>query len=420
MEPLLPEEETALSEATPAPAEAPAPARSRTATAIRVAAEIIKSIALLVVGAVVALVIVPNSWISRLDGMSEADKLALVKALVRENYLHPDDADYEGSSDLLAAAYVYGLGDPYSYYFSAEEFSDVLRDNLGNAVGIGVSVARSSDPVAIYLYHVYEGSPAQEAGLQEGDRILAVDGEAVTADNYSQRVAAVRGEPGSTVALTVLRGEETFDVDVMRNEHTMTTVYTRVVDGVGVVEITDFNQATLGQFENAIATLLDQGVSGLVFDLRDNTGGLVDTASEMLDILLPEGELGYAIYNGGRRQSMATSDASAVDLPMAVLTSRSTASSAEYFSSALRDFDKAILVGETTYGKSVMQTTFPLGDGSAVRLTVAQFFTKSGTDFNGKGLVPDVEVSLPEGVDRHFVTDAEDTVLRAALAALKK
>ena len=413
-----PESEAAPPAATGAASEA-APARKKW-NAAALAAELIKAVALLLVGALLALILVPNAWVSRLDGMSVANKLDLLKQMVRAYYIDGDAADYESMSDLLSEAYIYGLGDPYSIYFSAEEYNELLRANQGDAYGIGVSIVPSLDPVAIYIYHVYEGSPAQEAGLKDGDRIVAVAGETVTAENYNERVSAVRGTAGSAVTLTVLRDGATFDLDVVRRDHVITSVYARVVDGVGVVEITGFNQATADQFKQAIDTLLKEDVTALVFDLRGNLGGLVDTTTEMLDVLLPSGELGYAVYNGGKRESMGFSDASEVDLPMAVLVDKDTASSSEYFASALRDFEKGILVGETTYGKGIMQTTYPLGDGSAVRLTVAKFYTKSGTEFHDVGLAPDIEVSLPEGASRYFLTDEEDSVLRAALDALKK
>lgn len=393
----------------------------KTSRALDVAGRLISAVALLLVGAMVALLIVPNAWIPRLTGkMTSTEKLNLLQEMVSNYFLEGDEIDEDTMTDAMAAAFIYGLGDPYSVYFTKEDLAEVVDDNLGNSSGIGISSVYASDPDCVYINRVYKGTPAEAAGLLPRDRITAVDGVAVTAANYSERLNAIRGQAGTQVTLTVQRGDSAFEVTVSRADFVIESVFPRTVGDVGVIEVTGFNQATADQFREAVNALVEQGVTALIVDLRGNHGGLMDVATEMLDYLLPEGELGYAVYNGGKRQSLGSSDAAAVDLPLAVLVDRNTASAAEYFSSAMRDSGGAALVGETTFGKGIMQITYPLGDGTAVRLTVAKFYTASGTEFHGIGLAPDVEVALPEGVSRYLLTDEEDPVLQAALAALKQ
>ena len=380
---------------------------------------LIKVVALLLVGALIALLIVPNAWTPRLSGMSSTDKIDLLQEMIRAYYIAGNDIDREAMGDALAAAYVYGLGDPYSAYFTKEQLQQVLSDNRGDFSGIGVSVTYAPDPESVFVYRVYKDSPAAAVGILPGDRITAIDGIEVTVANYNERVSAIQGQAGTQVALRIVRGDSTLNMSVTRAAFVIESVFSRVVGNVGVIEVTEFNQATDDQFREAVRSLQQQGVAALIVDMRGNHGGLMDIATNMLDLLLPYGELGYAVYSDNKRESLGTSDSSAVDLPFAVLVDKDTASAAEFFTAVMRDSGNAVIVGETTYGKGIMQTTYPLGDGTAVRLTVAKFYSMSGTEFHEIGLKPDVEATLPDGVNRR-VTPDEDTVLQAALAALGK
>ena len=381
--------------------------------------EVVKAVAFLLSGAILALLLVPNSLVGMVKSDSALQKLALLEQMVKAYYVDTDAIDPERLVDGLSAGYLYGLGDPYSAYLDRETYAAICYANEGGSSGIGVDIIYADDPASLYIVHVMKQSPAEEAGLHPGDRVLAVNGQPVSRETYAERVNAVRGEPGTNVTLTVQQEGQIRDLEIERREFTGTSVYARVIDGIGYIEITGLSAATPEQFRQALEQVQEAGVTGLIFDLRDNSGGLVDAASEMLDILLPKGEIGYAVYNNGRRESLAKSDAGEIDLPMAVLVNGSSASAAEYFASALRDYEKAILVGETTFGKGIMQSTMALGDGTAVRLTVAKFYTKSGTEFHGVGLKPDRAVSLPEGTEnRYLLSDEEDTVLSAALDEL--
>lgn len=378
------------------------------------------NLGLLLTGALIALLLVPNALSMYLSNDGAFSKLVALQSVVKNYYVDADEVDEAVLNDMMATGYIYGLGDPYSAYLNEETYSSILYSNEGGTSGVGVTVVFDPEVSGMFVVRVSEESPVAQAGLQRKDYIVAVDGVAVTAENYNESVENIRGEAGTDVTLTVLRDKETFDVTVTRADFTATSVYSRMIGNVCYIEITDFNTATTEQFRAALDQAVAGGATGLIFDLRDNTGGLVDVTSDMLDMLLPKGEIGYAVYNGEKRVSLAKSDAKELDLPMAVLTNGSTASASEYFASALRDYDKAALIGEKTFGKGIMQSTMPLGDGSAVRVTVAKFYTKSGTEFHGIGLSPDKEITLDESVTSRFLlADEEEPVIQAALEYLK-
>ena len=377
---------------------------------------VLGKLGLLLTGALIALLIVPNALSMYLSNDSAYGKLVALQNVVRRFYVDADEVDETVLNDMMATGYIYGLGDPYSAYLNEETYSSILYSNEGGTSGVGVTVVFDPETSAIYVVRVSEESPAAQAGLQSKDRITAVDSVTVTAENYDQSVNNIRGESGTDVTLTVLRDGETFDVTVTRGDFTSTSVYSRMIGTVCLIEITDFNTATTDQFKTALDEAVASGATGLIFDLRGNTGGLVDVTSDMLDMLLPKGEIGYAVYNGGKRVSLAKSDAKEIDLPMAVLTDGDTASASEYFALALRDYEKAALIGEKTFGKGIMQSTMPLGDGSAVRVTVAKFYTKSGTEFHGVGLAPDREVKIDQSTSSRFLLDdSDEPVIQAAI-----
>ena len=421
------EQETAQEvSAVPLPADASAekapqkPPRPKKTAAARLRS-LLGCVALMLFGALIALMIVPNSLSLHLKNDSVYAKLSALESVVRSYYVDAEELDDRTLSDMMAAGYIFGLGDQYSAYLGEETYSSILYSNQGGSSGVGVTVVYDPDAGAMRVIRVSQDSPAGKADLRRHDWITAVDGVAVTQENYSESVENIRGDNGTDVTLTVRRENTTFDVTVTRSDYTSESVFSRMIGTVCYIEITDFNAATVEQFRTALDDAIAAGATGLIFDLRDNTGGLVDATSQMLDMLLPEGEIAYAVYNGGKRVSLAKSDADEIDLPMVVLTNGATASASEYFTSALRDFGKAVVIGEKTFGKGIMQSTIPLGDGTAVRLTVAKFYTPSGAEFHGIGLTPDKEVLLDDSVlSRFLLADEDEPVLQAALEELNR
>ena len=324
-------------------------------------------------------------------------------------------------ADGMALGAIYSLDDRYSAYFTAEEYSKVLDNNEGLGAGIGVDVTKHPDTGNIYVINVYNGSPAEAAGFKSGDSIVSVDGKNVADLGFDSAVALIGGKEGTVCKIGVLRdGEETV-LEPVRGRYVMTSVYYHMIDTVGYIQITDFNTATVAQFKDAVADVTDKGATSLIFDVRQNSGGTLDSVEKILDIILPEGDVVSATYKNGNKKVLFSSDKNEIDLPMTVLCNEKTASAAELFAAAIRDFGKGKLVGETTYGKGVMQRTFGLSDGSAVRLTIAYFNPPSGINFNGEGLTPDVSVELTDDQDKYyyFLDDQTDPVIKEALEVLK-
>lgn len=315
-------------------------------------------------------------------------KLAEVDATVRNNYI--GEIDQTVLMDGITAGYMRGLGDRYAKYYTAEEYKKEVDSLNGNLVGIGVEVT-ASDSGYILVHDVYDGAPAQEAGIQKDDLIIAVNGTQVSMSNVTEMMNSLQGEPGTTLTLTVRRNNQDIPFEIVRKTYEIPTVKYRMIDGNAYIKITQFTTATETQFAQAIADAQADGATGIIFDLRDNPGGLVSAATNILDKLLPEGTIATATYKDGTTKVIATSDAQELNLPMVVLTNQNTASAAELFTQALRDYDKAKSVGTTTYGKGVMQQIEQLSDGSAIEYTVATYATAKSENFNGVGITPDFE-----------------------------
>ena len=333
------------------------------------------------------------------------------------NYFY-GESDPDAVTDGAMAGYISALGDRFSHYFNSED-TDKRGDELqGNGKGVGIIVTRHPDTGNIYVDKVYDNCPAQKAGVREGDQITAVDGKLVTEVGYSQSVDDIIREIGSTVTFTLLRGNQTLQLEVTYDEFPAQSVFYEMIEGdIGYIDITTFNAETVPQFKNAVNALITDGATALIFDLRGNGGGTVDSVTEMVDFLVPEGIIMTAKYAGGKEKTIATSDAEEVDLPMAVLTDSATASASELFCASIKDFGKGVSVGSTTFGKGVMQSTYYMSDGSSAVLTVAEFFPHSGKSFNGKGIAPDIEITLSEEQLKYFyqLNTDEDTVIQAAV-----
>ncbi len=331
------------------------------------------------------------------------------------------DVDKEKMNDSALKGYVNGLDDRFSNYYNAQE-TEKRSDTLsGSAEGIGIIVTRYPDTENIYINNVYEGAPAAKAGLIAGDCIIAIDSVPVSDTGYAQAVGSIIREIGDKVKLTVLRDGKTFDITVEYAEFKAQSVFWQITeDNYGYVEITSFNDETVVQFKNAVNQLTEKKVDGFIFDLRGNGGGTVSSVTEMVDLLCPEGTVMTVKYSDGEEEIMAKSDSEEINLPMTVLTDSLTASASELFAASIKDFKKGVTVGETTFGKGVMQTTYNLTGGSSVVLTVAEFFPHSGNSFNKTGIEPDIKVELNEEQRKYInqLTLSEDPVVLAAIGYL--
>ena len=364
------------------------------------------------------LCLVPNPIKGYLTDADSLSKYLELETRIKQSFV--DEVDEETLADGVALGLIYSLDDPYSAYFDAEEYNQKLDDNEGLNAGIGVTVVSHPDNGYIYVVNLSTGSPADLAGIKPGDLITEVDGKDVTKLGFSTAVANIRGKIDTDCVLTVKRGDETLSLTATRGKYVTTSVFSHMIDTLCYIQITEFNAATVPQFEAAIDDAIDKKATGLIFDLRGNGGGTLDSVDKILDILLPEGEVVSATYKNGKKKVLFSSDKNEIDLPMMVLCDKNTASAAELFAASIRDFEKGKLIGTKTYGKGIMQETFALSDGSAVRLTVAYFNPPSGINFHKIGLFPDFEVELTEEEQKYYylLDDQADPVIKKAVEIL--
>ena len=319
-------------------------------------------------------------------------RLAELDYIVQQNYY----TDYEEDDliDSMLKGYISGLGDKYSNYMTPDEYGQFQVKESGQTVGIGVTVMKAEDGYPLVV-EVQKDSPAEKSGILPDDKIIAVEGEDALTIGFDETISRVKGEEGTTVNITVLRNEEELKLDVARDKIEVVTAGGEMLDGhIGYIYITNFRENTSDQFLNTLNDLIEQGADALIFDVRDNGGGLLSSLEIMLDPLLPEGNIATATYHKDTEEVILKSDAEELNLPIAILVNGNTASAAELFSASLRDFKQAKLVGTQTFGKGIMQATVPLDDGGGLTLTIARYQTTKSECYHGVGLTPDIVVEL--------------------------
>jgi len=345
--------------------------------------------------------------------MTVDEKMNYLKAYIDNFFMF--DVDGESMTEGIYKGMFEALGDPYSTYYTAEEYIDLMESQSGEYCGIGVVVQQDTETGIITIVQAYEDSPASEVGIVAEDVIYKVKGEEVTGVELEQVVSKIKGEEGTTINITIYRSstDEYIDLEVERRIIEIKTIdYEMLEDGIGYIAISQFDMNTDEQFEAAMEDLLSQGMEAVVFDVRSNPGGIYDTVCNMLDYLLPKGVLVYTLDKNNIRDE-ETSDAEFTDIPMVVLINGNSASASEIFAGAIQDFEAGTIIGTQSFGKGIVQSVMPLSDGSAIKLTISKYFTPKGQDIHQKGITPDVEVELPEDL-------SEDTQLDKALEILKE
>ena len=359
-------------------------------------------------------------------------KTKTIEALINQYYYF--DVDDEKREESYYDGLLDGLDDPYSVYYTESEYQKLIEDDKGTFSGIGATVSQNAETGFTYVVKPLKGSPAEAAGLLPQDVIVKVDDLEITADmDLDFVVDHIRGEEGTDVTLTIAReGEGNYlYITITRATITNTTVaYEMLDDNVGYIEVEQFIENTPELFEEAVDDLQNQGAQALVIDLRNNPGGLLDSVIDMVDYIIPDDALadgsdtpGLLLQTKDKDENVLEefkcSDGHSVDLPMAILVNGDSASASEIFSGCMRDYGAAKLVGNTTYGKGIVQSVIPLSDGSAVKLTIAKYFLPSGDDIHKKGIKPDVEVDLdPELRTLVTIPHEDDNQLRQALKLL--
>ena len=354
------------------------------------------------------------------SGMSKLDQL---EQLILDRFI--GEADKTEMEDAAAYAMVEALGDRWSYYIPADEYSDYMDQMNNSYVGIGVTIQVQEDGSGFLVTKVNEGGPADQAGMKAGDLFIAVDGTDVRGWTANEASALVKGEENTTVDITVLREEEEITLTVTRMLVVTPVATAQMLEGgIGLVTIVNFDSRCADETIAAMEQLLDQGAEKLIFDVRFNPGGYVTELCNVLDYILPEGDLFRSVdYRG--QESLEVSDKSCIEgIPMAVLVNGESYSAAEFFAAALREYDYAIVVGQPTVGKGYFQQTMRLSDGSAVGLSMGKYFTPKGVSLaEAGGLIPDVVVEVEEelfwDIYAGAVDPMEDPQILAAIEALK-
>lgn len=353
---------------------------------------------------------------------SVEEKSGEIADLIDQYYY--EDVDEEALVEGLYAGMVEGLGDPYSAYYTAEEYRALTESTSGIYYGIGAVLTQNVNTKVVTILHVYPGTPAEEAGVKDGDVIVKVGDIEGDSMELSELVTHIKGEEGTTVHLELLRsGElEHIQLDVERRQIEVPTVQSEMLEGqVGFIQISEFSESTPEQFSEAWKELENQGMESVIVDLRDNPGGVLQSVCAMLDAILPKGLLVYTEDKYGSR-SEYKSDAECTKLPMAVLINGNSASASEIFAGAIKDYEYGTLIGTTSFGKGIVQTIIPMEDGSAVKVTMAKYFTPKGNYIHGAGIEPDIELeySYQEETEGEVYNPLHDNQVLKALEVLQK
>ena len=321
------------------------------------------------------------------------DKLDKINAVISKYYLYEDEIDTEDLVEGIYAGYAASLGDPYTAYYDEEATREFMKSISGEFGGIGATVSKKADEDEILISEIYEESPAEQAGLKEGDVLLQADGHAVSGQDLETVVSWISGEPGTDVELRILRDGEELDVTVTRDViETKTVEYKMKEEGIGYIRVEEFDKVTYDQFKAALDDLEGQGMNSLIIDLRGNPGGQLTTVTDMLKLFLPEGVIVSTKDKYGNTDEITCDGDHEFKKPLVVLVDGRSASASEIFSAAIQDYGVGTIVGTQTYGKGVVQQTIDLGDGTCMKVTISEYYTPSGRSINGTGVTPDVEV----------------------------
>lgn len=333
------------------------------------------------------------------DGIgSEVEgKLNAIDSVLESFYF--GDVDDETAKDNIYKAYLSSYGDKYTMYYTADEYKALKESTNGKFYGIG-AVCQLSGEGGVLLVDVYDNGAGYQAGLRSGDRVVNVDGRDITGMELSSAVALIKGDKGTSVTLEVIRGTERLTFSAVRDAVEAKTVsYTLLDNNIGYLSISQFEEVTTKQFKAAVEDLQSQGMKGLVIDIRNNPGGLLDTVVGMLKYMLPDGLIVYTEDKQGNRKEYKGQDNDEFNLPLAVIVNGNSASASEIFAGAIQDYGKGTIIGTQTYGKGIVQTVKPLTDGSAIKFTIAKYFTPKGQDIHGKGVTPDMVVEYDTDAD---------------------
>ncbi|KRQ87120.1 Carboxy-terminal processing protease CtpA precursor [Caloramator mitchellensis] len=346
------------------------------------------------------------------------EKLIKVENIVKSNYVDKNEINQNTLVDGAISGMVDSIGDPYTVYLDKKQYEELLTQTRGTYGGVGIVVGEKEGKLTVVA--PIEDGPAERLGIKAGDVILKVDGKEISAKDIDKAVTMMRGKEGTKVILTIFReGRGVKDYEITREIIVLKTVKSQVLDGnIGYIRITSFDENTASEFKKALDSLKNQNIKGLVLDLRDNPGGLLDESVAIADMLLPQGTIVYTIDNKGEKESWK-SQPDNLGLPLAVLVNEGSASASEILSGAIRDFKAGTLIGTKTFGKGLVQNIIDLKDGTGVKVTIARYYTPNGECIQGKGIMPDIVYDLPKEQKEKEPTLEQDMQIKKALEVLK-
>lgn len=343
-----------------------------------------------------------------------------IETIVKNKYLNVSDIDETSAIDGAIEGYINSLGDEYAEYIPADKMKEYTESIMGNFVGIGIYMVKNTEKDLVQVLSPIRESPAEKAGIKAGDLITKVNGVSYTADQMSEMANTIKGEEGSKVTIEVLRGEQILTFEVIREKVNTNPVYSEKLENdIGYLEITSFDEGVAEDFKAKYLSLKEQGIKGLVIDLRDNGGGLVTEALKIVDYIAPKDQTTLiTVDKDGKEEISKTKEDAIITEPIVLLVNSSSASASEIMAGALKDLKCATIVGTKTYGKGVIQQLLTLSNGAGLKITVEEYYTPNKTKINKVGITPDYEILLETSITRE-PTDANDTQLNKAKEILK-
>lgn len=341
-------------------------------------------------------------------------KLEAIEDVIDEYYYQDADIDVDTMTEGMYKGMVNALGDPYSVYYTEEEWNDLMQETAGIYYGIGAYLMIDPSTRLGKISGVIENTPAEEAGLRADDLLYLVDGESTMGLELSEIVSRIKGEEGTKVHLTIYReGEADYlEIDVERRQIEAPTVKYEILENdIGYIQITEFDDVTTDQFTEALAVIKGSGAKGLVLDLRGNPGGSLNVVVDIARQILPKGLIVYTEDKYGERDEYTCDGENELDMPLVVLVNGNSASASEILAGAIKDYDKGTLVGTTTFGKGIVQRVLPLTDGTALKLTISAYYTPKGNNIHGVGIEPDVVCEF-DG-DAYYDKDVDNQLEKA-------
>ena len=355
---------------------------------------------------------------------SELDSyLKKIDSLINKYYLWSDKIDQDKLKEGAISGYVSGLGDEYTEYIPASEMEKFTENIKGSFVGIGIYMVADEKNDQIIVYYPIPNSPADKAGIKSGDIIKSVDGVEYGYNDFDIIASKIKGEEGTEVTLVIERDGKEMTFKIKREKIDLNPITSKIINkNIGYIKLPSFDEGSSGDFKEKVDDLVSQGATSLIIDLRNNGGGIVDESTTIANYFLDKGKtiMTTKDKDGNEEVTKAEKDKE-YSMPIVVLVNENSASASEILTGALKDNERATIVGDTTYGKGVIQTVLTLSDGSGLKITTAEYFTPSGTEIHKKGITPDVEVKLPDSVTNIYsVKENDDTQLQKAISELSK